>query len=297
MFAGHVGAALAIGRADPQVNVGVFVTAAFLLDLLLWLLVLLGWESVSIPADFASTRQPAFDFPYSHGLASTPWWMRRGGRFIVAPRGTIEPMAPGVAGGRSRVLALAPRRSRPSPRVAGGRCRFRQGRPGAVGPHACGAGDRGRNRRRWAVALHDRQSIVAPTIDRSCGARPRDRGVHGAGHDDGATAAVCARNGRELARHRHRGLRSGVVAWTARGCAAQRGLIIKRSVPAGSSAAICRKAGCLAKSALGRIKLPEDGIRPPAGTRQRQLKSDPARPSPDAARIRVKAVEQQGDPR
>jgi hypothetical protein len=90
MFAGHVGAALAIGRADPQVNVGVFVTAAFLLDLLLWLLVLLGWESVSIPADFASTRQPAFDFPYSHGLAGSVLWSTCAGAvaFIVAPRGT-----------------------------------------------------------------------------------------------------------------------------------------------------------------------------------------------------------------
>src|SRR4051794_21450897 len=74
MFAGHLGAALAIGRADSQINVGVFVTAAFLLDLLLWLFVLLGWESVSIPADFASTRQPAFYFPYSHGLATSAGW-------------------------------------------------------------------------------------------------------------------------------------------------------------------------------------------------------------------------------
>jgi hypothetical protein len=90
MFAGHLGAALAIGRADPQLNVGVFVTAAFLLDLLLWLFVLLGWESVSIPADFASTRQPAFYFPYSHGLATSAGWSACAGAvaFMVGPRGT-----------------------------------------------------------------------------------------------------------------------------------------------------------------------------------------------------------------
>jgi hypothetical protein len=42
MFAGRVGAALAIARAERRVNVGVFVVAALLLDLLLWVFVLLG---------------------------------------------------------------------------------------------------------------------------------------------------------------------------------------------------------------------------------------------------------------
>ena len=43
MFAGHVGAALAIGRAERRVNVGVFIAAALFLDALLWLFVLVGW--------------------------------------------------------------------------------------------------------------------------------------------------------------------------------------------------------------------------------------------------------------
>jgi len=74
MFAGHIGAALAIGRAEREVNVGVFIIAALFLDYLLWLFVLLGWESVVIPGDFADTHQPEFGFPYSHGLlASTVW--------------------------------------------------------------------------------------------------------------------------------------------------------------------------------------------------------------------------------
>ena len=44
MFAGHIGTALAIGSVERRVNVGAFVVAALLLDLVLWLLVLLGWE-------------------------------------------------------------------------------------------------------------------------------------------------------------------------------------------------------------------------------------------------------------
>jgi uncharacterized membrane protein len=73
-LAGHVGAALAIGCAERRVNVGLFVTAALLLDLLLWSFVLIGWESVTIPSDFASSRQPSFVFAYSHGLLAAAVW-------------------------------------------------------------------------------------------------------------------------------------------------------------------------------------------------------------------------------
>lgn len=68
MFVGHVGAALAIGRAERSINLGALIFAALLLDVLLWIFVLVGWESVVIPADFAATHQPEFIFPYSHGL-------------------------------------------------------------------------------------------------------------------------------------------------------------------------------------------------------------------------------------
>jgi hypothetical protein len=63
-----------IGRAERAVNVGVFIAAALLLDLLLWLFVLIGWEAVAIPPDFASSHQPEFVFPYSHGLAASIFW-------------------------------------------------------------------------------------------------------------------------------------------------------------------------------------------------------------------------------
>lgn len=74
MFAGHVGAALAIGRAERRINVGAFVLAALLLDVVLWILVLLGWEAATIPPDFAHTHQLAFEFPFSHGLLASIGW-------------------------------------------------------------------------------------------------------------------------------------------------------------------------------------------------------------------------------
>jgi hypothetical protein len=74
MFAGHIGAALAIGRTERRINVGAFVFAALLLDVVLWTFVLLGWESATIPADFATSHQAAFNFPYSHGLLSSVAW-------------------------------------------------------------------------------------------------------------------------------------------------------------------------------------------------------------------------------
>lgn len=83
MFAGHVGVALALGRVERRVNVGVFVTTALLLDGLLWLFVLLGWESVRIPVDFAASHQPEFVFPYSHGLLAAGLWSALAGPVVV----------------------------------------------------------------------------------------------------------------------------------------------------------------------------------------------------------------------
>ena len=79
MFAGHIGAGLAIARAERRANVGIFVAAASVLDLALWLFVLLGWESVSIPANYTATHQPAFVFPYSHGVAASLAWSAMAG--------------------------------------------------------------------------------------------------------------------------------------------------------------------------------------------------------------------------
>jgi len=86
MFAGHVGAALVFGRVDRRVNVGILITAAVLFDIVLWLLVLFGWESVSIPPDFAQTHQAEFTFPYSHGLLATIGWsaLAAAAGFVIA---------------------------------------------------------------------------------------------------------------------------------------------------------------------------------------------------------------------
>jgi hypothetical protein len=88
MFAGHVGAAMAIGRAERRVNLGLLVFAALFLDFVLWLLVLLGWESVTIPASFITTHQPEFVFPYSHGLLASIAWSALAGAatFLWYPR-------------------------------------------------------------------------------------------------------------------------------------------------------------------------------------------------------------------
>lgn len=94
MFAGHIGAALAIGRAERRINVGLFVLAAVWLDLVLWLLVLPGWELVTIPADFSSTHQPRFVFPYSHSLLAGVVWSAglAGAMFLPNARRTEMPL-------------------------------------------------------------------------------------------------------------------------------------------------------------------------------------------------------------
>jgi hypothetical protein len=98
MFAGHIGAALAIGRAERRVGVGVFAAAALLLDAALWAFVLLGWESVAIPADFAASHQAEFRFPYSHGLAASLGWSLLAGGAAFAAYARLGPARVAAAG-------------------------------------------------------------------------------------------------------------------------------------------------------------------------------------------------------
>ena len=98
MFAGHVGIALAAQPAAPRLNIGLLVAAALGLDIVLWLFVLLGWEAVAIPADFAATHQPRYVFPYSHSLLGAIAWSAAAGGAVLA--GT-------AAGGSRRGRAAA----------------------------------------------------------------------------------------------------------------------------------------------------------------------------------------------
>jgi hypothetical protein len=90
---------MAIARAERRVNLGAFVFAALLLDAVLWLFVLLGWEAVTIPADFTTTHQPQFVFPYSHGLLAGVAWSLLAGMaaHVCCPR---------LAQARARAAAL-----------------------------------------------------------------------------------------------------------------------------------------------------------------------------------------------
>lgn len=86
MFAGHIGVALAAARVEPRVNVGVLAVASLLLDLLLWLFVLVGFESVLIPSNFSQTHQAEFVFPYSHGLLAAAVWSALAGAVLFSLR-------------------------------------------------------------------------------------------------------------------------------------------------------------------------------------------------------------------
>jgi hypothetical protein len=66
------------------VNVGVFIAAALFLDALLWLFVLVGWESIILPSDIARTHQPDYVFPYSHGLVASLAWSAAAGAVAFA---------------------------------------------------------------------------------------------------------------------------------------------------------------------------------------------------------------------
>lgn len=91
MFVGHVAAGLAVKPLGREINLGLLVLAALLLDLLLWIFVLVGLEQVVVPPDFAQHPYLSFVFPYSHSLvvavtwslaaAAIAWkWARRTGR-------------------------------------------------------------------------------------------------------------------------------------------------------------------------------------------------------------------------
>lgn len=74
MFVGHLGVGLALSAGSRRFRLGPLLGAALLLDVLLGVFVLAGWERILVPPDFAARHFLEFDFPYSHGLLATLVW-------------------------------------------------------------------------------------------------------------------------------------------------------------------------------------------------------------------------------
>lgn len=74
MFVGHLGVGLALSARARQFRLGTLLGAVLLLDVLLGVFVLAGWERIIVPPDFAVRHFLEFDFPCSHGLVATLGW-------------------------------------------------------------------------------------------------------------------------------------------------------------------------------------------------------------------------------
>ena len=75
MFVGHLAVALSAKRAEPRVSLGTWVAAAFALDLLWPVFLLLGIERVRIDPGNTAFTPLAFDYyPWSHSLLMAIVW-------------------------------------------------------------------------------------------------------------------------------------------------------------------------------------------------------------------------------
>ncbi len=75
MFVGHLAVALGAKKVEPRVPLGASVAAAFGLDLLWPILVLLGIETVRVnPGDTAFTGLAFDSYPWSHSLLAVIGW-------------------------------------------------------------------------------------------------------------------------------------------------------------------------------------------------------------------------------
>jgi len=74
MGPGHLGVGLALKRVDRRLNAGWLVLAAYLLDILLGIFVLMGLEQVHVPPDLPARHYLLYTFPWSHGLAASLGW-------------------------------------------------------------------------------------------------------------------------------------------------------------------------------------------------------------------------------
>lgn len=75
MFIGHYAVGLAAKKFAPRSSLGVLIAAPILLDLIWPILVLIGWEHVSIVPNINPFLRLQFDsYPISHGLVAVVGW-------------------------------------------------------------------------------------------------------------------------------------------------------------------------------------------------------------------------------
>jgi hypothetical protein len=75
VFVGHLAVALGAKRVEPRIPLAASVAAAFALDLLWPILLLLGLESVRVnPGDTAFTNLAFDSYPWSHSLLTVAAW-------------------------------------------------------------------------------------------------------------------------------------------------------------------------------------------------------------------------------
>ena len=74
MFVGHIAAGFGLKKVEPRLNLRILLLGALFADLLLWVLVILGVESIVVPENFRTGHYFSFVYPYSHSLAASVLW-------------------------------------------------------------------------------------------------------------------------------------------------------------------------------------------------------------------------------
>jgi len=74
MIIGQIGIGLALKTLSKSINLGWIIASTLLLDILLWIFILFGIESYSIPSNYEQIHHFNYDFPYSHGFLAALCW-------------------------------------------------------------------------------------------------------------------------------------------------------------------------------------------------------------------------------
>jgi hypothetical protein len=101
---GHFAVGLALKKAEPRVNLGALIFAAYLSDFLFGLFVWFGLETYHVPGDLAAKHYLTFTFPYSHGLAASLFWSALAGSLFYAG---IPASAPAIRKRAAVVVVIA----------------------------------------------------------------------------------------------------------------------------------------------------------------------------------------------